>query len=71
MALTAEQVERLRTEQREYVAKRLPRAVREARSKSQFEKVGGGRLRRKSSNPRRWREQMLRMDAWRSVSLLS
>ncbi len=69
MALTAEQIERLRADQREYVAKRIPRAVRESRSKSRFEKVGGGKLRRKSSNPRRWNERHLWMEAWRSVAL--
>jgi len=52
MALTQEQIQQLRAKGRAWVAKQMPRAVREARRKSKFERVGG-RLRLKSKSARR------------------
>lgn len=67
MALTQEQIDQIRDAQQAYVEKRLPRAVREARRRSLFERTGTGNLRRKSSNPRRWKRRMLYMEARRET----
>ncbi|WP_438391112.1 hypothetical protein [Caballeronia sp. DA-9] len=63
MPITQEQIDSIRRKQREYVAQRLPKKLRKARSRSRFEKTGLGRLRKKSSSTRRWVTQSLFMDS--------